>query len=318
MTRLHPVAGPSKGLIIAAFAALYLIWGSTYLGIAYALKSIPPFLMVAVRFLLAGGLLYGWCLLRGEKTPPLRSVGISALAGLLMLFIGNGAVVWVEQYLPSGLAAIIVATVPLWFVALDRRQWAAYFANKWIVAGLLVGFGGVVYLFSGNSSAQFFDDPQKLASLFVLVLGTIGWTVGSLYSKYKPAEGSTPMKVAIQMLAAGIAGVPVSVATGETAQFSWSALTPESAGALLYLVVFGSLVAYSAYVWLLSVRPPSLVGTYAYVNPVVAVFLGWLFAGEAIGSRQVVALAIILAGVILVNIAKEKKPEAEAKLKAAA
>jgi drug/metabolite transporter (DMT)-like permease len=299
---------PSKALVVAAFAAVYIIWGSTYLGILYALQSIPPFFMMGSRFVIAGVLLLSWCLLKGEKLPPLSSIGPIALAGVLMLFVGNGAVTWVEQYLPSGLAAIIVATVPLWFVLLDRRQWSYHFSNKGIITGLLVGFAGVLLLFSGKNSSSILDDPMKVVSFFVLIAGTIGWATGSLFAKYKPVEGSTIMKVALQMLTAGGLALLVGLFTGEQDRFSWSALTASSVWALAYLIVMGSIVGYLSYVWLLSVRPPSLVGTYAYVNPIIAVSLGWAIASEPISQQQVLALTVILAGVLLVNFSKEKKP----------
>lgn len=297
---------PSKALVLAAFAALYIIWGSTYLGISYAIKSIPPFFMVGIRFLIAGFIIFFWCLLKGEKAPSLKSFVTIGIGGVLMLFIGNGAVSWVEQYLPSGLAAIIVATVPLWFVVLDKNQWSYYFSNKLIIIGLLVGFAGVLLLFTGKGSINLAGNKTNLISLFVLVIGTIGWASGSLYSKYKTVEGSTAMKAGVQMLAAGIVSMLAGFVIGEHQQFAVSQVTTTSLLAVLYLIVFGSLVGYMSYIWLLSVRPPSLVGTYAYVNPVVAVFLGWLIAGEAITQQQILALTVVLAGVILVNLAKDK------------
>jgi drug/metabolite transporter (DMT)-like permease len=304
MTANH--TAPSKTLIIAAFAALYIIWGSTYLGILYAIQSIPPFLMAGSRFLLAGSLMLAWCIIKKEKAPSLKSTAFIALSGLLMLFVGNGAVTWAEQHIPSGLAAIIVATVPLWFVLLDKRQWRYHFSNKWIIIGLLVGFAGVLLLFAGKSSANILGDKIKIISFFVLIAGTIGWAVGSLVSKYKKVDGSTLMKIAVQMLAAGVAFFIAGFLSGEGRRFAWSAVTTTSILAVLYLALFGSLVAYSAYVWLLSVRTPSLVGTYAYVNPIVAVFLGWAFVGEVIGQQQVIALSVILLGVVLVNFSKDK------------
>lgn len=312
MNMTHPTAPqePSKALILAAFAAVYIIWGSTYLGILYAIKTIPPFLVVGTRFLIAGGSLFAWCRLRGEASPSLASLGKIALGGVLMLFVGNGAVTWVEQYLPSGLAAIIVATVPLWFVVLDKKQWPYYFSSKLIITGLLVGFAGVLLLFAGKGTLNLTDDPTKVLSFFILIVGTIGWAIGSLYSKYKKVEGSTTIKAAVQMLAAGILSVAVAFISGEHKTFQWSQVSPTSLFALGYLIVFGSLIGYMSYIWLLSVRPPSLVGTYAYVNPVVAVFLGWLIAGETITTQQVLALMVILAGVVLVNLSKEKKQEA--------
>lgn len=298
---------PSKALVIAAFVAVYLIWGSTYLGIAYAIHTIPVFMMAATRFIVAGGLLLLYCLIKGEKMPGIKSFGVIGVGGVLMLFVGNGAVAWAEQYLPSGLVAIIVATVPLWFVILDKRQWNYYFSNKMIIAGLLVGFAGVLLLVLGKGSINITGNSSTLISFFVLMLGTIGWAVGSLYSKYKKTEGSTTIKAAVQMLAAGITSLIVSLLTKEHQGFSIREVSSTSIIAVSYLIVMGSLVAYMAYIWLLSVRPPSLVGTYAYVNPIVAVFLGWLIASEPITTQQLIALSIVLAGVLLVNLSKDKK-----------
>jgi drug/metabolite transporter (DMT)-like permease len=306
MATLTAQKNPSKVLVIAAFAALYIIWGSTYLAIFIAIKNIPPFLMAGVRFLIAGLTLYTWCRLQGQSTPDIKSLTKISFTGFLLLFIGNSGLVWVEQYLPSGLSAIIVATVPLWFVILDKRQWKYHFANKQIVFGLLIGFAGVLSLFAGNSKVNFFDSKMKYISFFVLVFGSICWATGSLYAKYKPANGSTGMKASVQMMTAGIVSLLTSIGSGEIQQFSWYQLSVESVLAVLYLITFGSLIGYMSFVWLMSVRPPSLVGTYAYVNPVVAVFLGWLIAHEQITWHQVIALLIILAGVIIVNFSKEK------------
>lgn len=299
----------SKALIIAAFAALYIIWGSTYLGIKYAIETIPPFFMVGIRFLIAGFLLLIWCIIKREAMPSLKSIAIISFAGILMLFIGNAAVVWSEQYLPSGLVAIIVATLPLWFVILDKRQWRFHFSNKLIIVGLLIGFGGVMMLFAGKGSIGITGSKMKIISFFVLIVGSIGWAIGSLYSKYKKTDGSTIVKVAIQMLAAGIVGIIAAFINSEHKEFTLSQVSQTSVLALIYLITLGSMVAYIAYIWLLSIRPPSLVGTYAYVNPVVAVFLGWLMVGEVISTQQIIALSIILAGVILVNFSKEKQPQ---------
>jgi len=297
---------PAKALVFAAFAALYIIWGSTYLAIVIAVKNIPPFLMIGIRFLVAGIILYLWCRLQGQSTPPLKSVSNISLAGLLILFFGNGSLVWVEQYIPTGLAAIIVATVPLWFVLLDKRQWKYHFSNKFIIIGLLIGFAGVLTLFAGNGGAGLTGNTMQMISFVVLLLGTVMWATGSLYAKYKPTEGSTGMKAAIQMMSAGAIAFIVGIASGELNQFSWSNISWEVIAAILYLITFGSLIGYMSYVWLLTVRPPAQVGTYAYVNPLVAVLLGWLIVDEKITWHQVIALSIILVGVIIVNLSKEK------------
>ncbi|MGZ3880030.1 MAG: EamA family transporter, partial [Flavisolibacter sp.] len=230
-----------------------------------------------------------------------------SLGGILMLALGNALLGWVEQYLPSGLAAILVATVPLWFVILDKRQWDYYFSNKQIVFGLIIGFAGVILLFAGKGSADLFNSKMKIISLVVLLFGTIGWTIGSLYSKYQKINGSTLMKVAIQMLAASIVIFIGGFAFKEQKDFALANVSWHSILALAYLVVMGSLVAYMAYVWLLSIRPASLVGTYAYVNPVVAVFLGWLIADEHVNLQKIIGLAVIIAGLVVVNMSKEKK-----------
>jgi drug/metabolite transporter (DMT)-like permease len=296
-----------KALVLAAFAAVYLIWGSTYLAILLAIKTIPPFFMAGSRFIIAGLLLLIYALIKGEQIPDLKSIWKISLAGILMLSVGNALVSWVEQYLPSGLVAILVATVPLWFVVLDKRQWKFHFSNKQIILGLVVGFAGVILLFAGKSAADLFDSKMKIISLILLLIGTIGWTIGSLYSKYQKIQGSTLMKVAIQMVAAGIINLVGGFVLKEQQNFILKNISWESAGALIYLIVMGSLVAYMAYVWLLSIRPASLVGTYAYVNPVVAVFLGWLIADEHVNTQKIIGLAVVIAGLVIVNISKEKK-----------
>ena len=305
---------PSKILLFSAFAALFIVWGSTYLGIMIAIKSIPPFFMLGARFFIAGFLLFSYCLIRGEKAPSIKLFSTIGIGGVLMLFMGNGAVTWSEQYLPSGLAAIVVATVPLWFVLFDKRNWKFNFSNKLIVIGFITGFAGVLLLFAGKGDLSFYGNQLKLVSFFVLIAGTIGWAVGSLYSKYKEVDVSVTMKAAVQMLAAGIVAIMAGFITSEQERFSISNVAFTSVLALLYLIVMGSLVTYMAYIWLLSVRPASLVGTYDYVNPIVAVFLGWLIAGEAITNYQVIALVVILCGVILVNFAKDKRKPALTKV----
>jgi drug/metabolite transporter (DMT)-like permease len=298
---------PSKFLVFAAFAAIYLIWGSTYIAIVIAIEDVPPLLMAGTRFGIAGIILYIFSRLRGEATPELRSIRKISFGGVLMLFLGTGTVAWVEQYISSGLAAIIVATVPLWIVLLDKREWKFNFSNKWIIVGLLVGFAGVLTLFADRKLFDFSGDKMKPISFIVLILGSIAWSAGSLYSKYKPVTGSTGMKASIQMMAAGACSIIAGIVSGEHLQIVWDSISWNSILAILYLIVMGSLVGYIAYVWLLSVKPATMVGTYAYVNPIVALFLGWLLISEHITKQQVIALVIILAGVVLVTMSKGKK-----------
>ena len=297
---------PTKGLVITAFAAVYIIWGSTYVSIALAIKSIPPLLMAGLRFSASGIILFIWCLATGEKLQPLASFAKTCLAGVLMLGIGTTTLIWSEQYLPSGLAAVIVASIPLFFVLMDKQHWHENLTDKFIVTGLLVGFGGIILLFEGKGSLDL-HNAKQLGGFLVLLFGSLFWAGGSLYTKYAVIQGSTLMKAAVQMLAAGVAGFTAALIAGEQHGFVWGSITTQSIYAMAYLVFIGSLIGYIAYIWLLSVRPPALVGTYAYVNPVVAVFLGWLLDNEKITTQQILALAVILAGVLLVNLSKYKK-----------
>jgi len=306
MSNALTLKAPAKGLVAAAFAAVCIIWGSTYVSIALAIKSVPPLMMAGMRFSASGIILFAWALATGEKVQPLASFAKSSLAGVLMLGIGTGALIWSEQYLPSGLAAIIVASVPLFFVLMDKRHWRENFSSKSIVIGLLVGFAGILLLFQGKGSLDL-HNTQQLVAFLVLFIGSLFWAGGSLYAKYATTQGSTIMKAAVQMMAAGVTGFVAAFIAGEQNNFHWSAVTAESIYAMLYLVFIGSLVGYIAYIWLLSVRPPAMVGTYAYVNPVVAVFLGWLLHNEAILPRQILALLVILGGVLLVNLSKYKR-----------
>jgi len=298
-------SAPGRGLILAAFAAIYLIWGSTYLAILVGLQSIPPFLLSGLRFTVAGAILLAWCSARGERTafrPGLQH----AFAGILMLFGGTGTVVWVEQYISSGLAAIIVASMPFWFVLLDYKQWSFNFSNGLILGGVLVGFAGILSLFGLGSSPWGQDLSAQVYAMLLLLAGCISWAAGSLYLKYRPASVSTTLGAGIQMLAAGAFSLLVSWQQGEWSEFSFSAVHPRSWAGLAYLIGFGSLVGYLSYVWLLRIRPAVQVGTYAYINPVVAVLLGWLMVNEPFAWPQLAALGIILTGVLLINLPKYK------------
>lgn len=263
--------------------------------------------MIAARFLIAGMLLFIWCIARKYPLPSSAFVLKNSLAGILMLCFGTGAVAWVEQYLSSGLTAIIVAMAPIWFVLLDKRKWQFHLSNKRIIAGLLIGLGGVVLLFSDSATFNMQENRMQFMSIFVMMFGSLMWVTGSLYSKYHASEGASPVNTAVQMLAAGVGLLVIGFAFGEQHIFDLQKITLESAAALIYQVVFGSLLAYMAYVWLLTVRTPSLVGTYALVNPAVAVFLGWLVADEKILLNQVIALLIILSGVVMVTFTKRQR-----------
>lgn len=276
----------------AALAVVYVVWGSTYLGIDLAIRTVPPFLMAAIRFLIAGGLLYAWAIRRGEvraDRPGLRQWLAAAIVAVPMLVVGNASVGWAEQTIDTGTASLIIASVPLWMALLDRvinRQRLAPVA----VVGLGVGFAGVGILVGPGGRLE--------TAALLLVFTSLAWAVGSLLSPHVSLPSRPLVGAAMQMLVAGVVLVPVSAALGEFSRLETPSWT--SVGGLAYLVVFGSLLAFTSYAWLLRVAPMSLIGTYAYVNPVVAVGLGALFLGEPLAWETFVGGGIIVGAVALI------------------
>jgi drug/metabolite transporter (DMT)-like permease len=289
---------PRASIVLLAFAAIYLIWGSTYLAIRFAVETIPPFLMLAARFGVAGLLLYAWLRLRGRPRPPAREWGGSAVVGGLLLVGGTGAVAWAEQWIPSGLAALIVAIVPVWMVLLDWLRPGGRRPRPPVVAGLLLGLAGVALLVGPVDLSG--GDVMQLAGAGVVVLGTISWATGSVHGARVPVPRAPRMAAALQMCMGGGLLLLVGTVAGEWTRIDPGAMSTRSILSLAYLIVFGSIVAFAAYVYLLRVTTPARVGSYAYVNPVVAVFLGWALADEPVTARTLVAAAIILIGVGLI------------------
>lgn len=289
-------------LVLAAFAAVYLIWGSTYLAIRISLETLPPFALAAFRFLVAGALLYGWSRWRGAPRPRAVEWRSAAVTGGLLLVGGNGLVVWAEQTVPSGIAALVVATVPLFMVALDwllgNRPPAA------VVTGLVLGFTGVAVLVGPSElgPGAFAAVPFDPAGIFGLLAASLLWSIGSLYAKRAPAPAAPLLGIGMQMLLAGVFLTVVSLSLGESVAIA--EVSYRSALALVYLIVFGALIGFSAYVWLLRVASTAKVVTYAFVNPVVAVALGWWLAGEEITGRTLVAAAVIVLAVFLITTAR--------------
>lgn len=298
----------STAMVVIAFATVYLVWGSTYFFIQKAVQEIPPFIMGAVRFLASGLLLLLWCVYKKEKLWNPRQIKTAVLSGVLLLFIGNGAVIWAEQKLPSSLVAVLVSAAPLWFVLLDKPKWKENLRSRSILIGLLVGFIGVILLFSEKVTEALSSSGSvaQVIGLLILIIGSMSWAGGSLYSKYK-GSGTAIVNTMWQMLAASIAFGIFSLAGNEWTDFQWQSVSAGAWWSVFYLITMGSLAGYSAYVWLLQVRPATQVSTYAYVNPVVAVLLGVCFAGEHMSIIQVAGLAIILTSVLLINLAKQRK-----------
>lgn len=301
----------SKGMVVIAFAIVYIVWGSTYFFIKVAIQGIPPMIMAGMRFFLAGLLLLTWSAIKGEKLFNKKNMIRAAIGGLLLLFIGNGAVVLSEKFLSSSLVAVIASTSPIWVVILDRRNRKGNFSDKKTITGLIVGFVGVVLLFS-ESAVQALStsgNGWQIASLGILIIGAAAWGGGSLYAKYYSTGESQSVNASWQMLAAGILFVPASAIRGEWRNFHWQDVSVNSWLALLYLIIFGSLIAYSAYTWLLKVRPAVQVSTHGYVNPVVAVLLGTMLGNEKMTVMQLAGLAIILTSVLLLNLAKYRSQQ---------
>jgi drug/metabolite transporter (DMT)-like permease len=302
---------PSVLLVAIAFATVYLVWGSTYFFIQMALSGFKPFMLGTVRFTIAGLLLLTWCIIRKEKIFSKQAIKTALVTGLMLLFVGNGIVIWVEQFMPSAMVAIMVSAAPIWFVMLDKPMWRVNFMNRLTVTGLAIGFCGVILLFGEQvlgSMAHF--NGRTILGLILLTIGSMSWSGGSLYSKSHASDSSAMVGTAWQMLFAGLAFIPGTFINKEWAVTRFSGVPLQAWLALTYLIIMGSIAAYSAYVWLLQVRPATQVSTYAYVNPVIAVALGIVFAHERISTIQIIGLIIILISVLLINLSKNKKAAA--------
>jgi drug/metabolite transporter (DMT)-like permease len=297
-------------MVLLAFATVYLVWGSTYFFIQKAVHDFPPLIMGALRFLVAGGILVAWCLIKGEKLWNPKQFKAAAITGLLLLFVGNGCVIWAEKTLPSSLVAVWVSSAPIWFLLLDKAKWKENFRSTSTIIGLIIGFIGVILLLSDQLDT-IMNAPgggETLTGLLIVLVGCISWAGGSIYSKYH-STGSALANTTIQMLVAGFIFLPGSFIAGEWDQFSFAAVSNVAWFSLAYLIAFGSILAFSAYVWLLQVRSSTQVSTYAYVNPVVAVLLGVFFANEEMSFWQLLGLGVILGSVLLINLAKYRNSD---------
>ena len=298
---------PNTLTVVVAFAVVYIVWGSTYFFIKGALGGFPPFILGAVRFIIAGAIILIWAAFKREKVFDWKLIPRAGFSGLLMLFVGNGMVIWVEQTLPSAMAAIMVSSAAFWFVILDKPKWKANFSNSNTILGLIFGFIGVVLLFWDKIAGTSFSGDKEALGLLLLSFSVIGWAGGSLFSKYFTSGSSQLVNTGWQITTAGLAFIPGMLLLHEPDNFHLSNVPPFAWFSLAYLVTMGSIAAYSAYVWLLTVRPATQVSTYAYVNPVVAVLLGVIFAGERITFFPLLGLTIILGSVLLLNLSAYRK-----------
>lgn len=289
--------------LFLAYAAIYLIWGSTFFGVQLSLQSFPPFLLSALRLILAGLALTLYCIFTRQRAPSLGDIGTHAVAGLVIFVGGVMFVVWAQQFLSSSLASAVITT-PFWFILLDKPQWKFYFSSKWIVGGLLLSLIGVIILmsFKQQTRAGSGSEAMQTIAILTMITGSFLWVAGSLYLKYRPSNTSIYVNTAIQLLSAGIVCLLISYSTTDIGKFSMENVRQEAVYALIYLGLVSSLITFLAFQWLIRVQPPAVVSTYAYVNPLVATLLGWSLANEHISFAQIAALVIILTGVLCVNI----------------
>jgi drug/metabolite transporter (DMT)-like permease len=301
-----------KTKIWLALLALYIVWGSTYLGIKVAIETIPPFFHAGIRFLISGIILVAWQRAAGQELPTRRQWMATAIIGTLLLLGGNGLVAWAEQFIPSGIAALIIASVPMFLVIGEAMRPNGVKPNWQGIVGLLIGFVGIFILigpseFSGNTN------QLNTFGVIALLLACLFWAIGSIYSKTADLPKSSLMNTGAQMLMGSMSLFLASLLSGELPNWDITAVSSRSIYGLIYLILAGSLIGFASYGWLLQNAPISLVSTYAYVNPIVAVLLGVWFANEVLEPRIWLATAVIIGSVIFINSTRPKVTKYEAK-----
>lgn len=284
--------------VIAAFAAIYFVWGSTFLFIRYAVETIPPLLLVGTRSVCAGALLYAWAWQRGEIQLGWREWRTAAVGGFCFFVVSHGSLAWAEQYVPSGVAAVVLALIPAWVVLLDWLRPGGSRPGLLVMAGVLLGFAGLLLLVGPEVASRGFS--TNAVATVVLATGAIGWAFGTVFTRYTKIAASPIATSAMQLLSGGAMLFVAGTLAGEWPALAAHPPNAQSLFSLLYLILIGSVVTFSAYIWLLRTTSPARVATYAYVNPVVAVGLGWLFAGEVITAQILVAAALIIGAVAMV------------------
>jgi drug/metabolite transporter (DMT)-like permease len=301
-----------KTKLWTALLAIYIVWGSTYLAIRFAVETIPPFFYASLRFSIAGSILYLWRRAAGDGKPTPANWKSAAIVGTLLLVGGNGLVAFAEQIVPSGIAALVVTTSPFWLVLFESLRAGGTKPTRLSILGLLIGFSGV-FLLIGPADFTGSDHRFDAFGVILLLIAPVLWSLGSIYARGADMPKSSLMSTGMQMLTGSAALFMVSVMTGELNGFSFGEVSMRSWWALIYLITFGSLIGFVSYGWLLHNAPVSLMSTYAYVNPVVAVFLGWYFAGESLNVRIAVASAIVIGSVVFINYARQVASKQEAR-----
>ncbi len=303
-------ARPARWLLLIAFFAIYVIWGSAFIAIHFAIQTIPPFIGASGRFLFAGGLLYLWMRSRGVPNPTRKQWLAAMVAGFLFFVVDNGLLVWAQQIVPSGTASLILGSTPIFIVLIDWLRRGGRRPTLPIFIGLVLGAVGLALLV--DPSHMLVTGSAVWIGIGALIVASFGWAAGSIYNQHADLPKSALMSTATQLFCGGILLIGVSLLSGETASFNPAQVTPGSMAAIVYLAVASSIFGFGSYVWLLRVSRPSLVATYAYVNPIVALFLGWALASEPITGRTLIAAAIILGSIMLINNARQNAPDGKA------
>jgi drug/metabolite transporter (DMT)-like permease len=300
---------PRAWKVLLAFAIIYLVWGSTFLAIRVGVREVPPFLLAGMRFLVAGAVLYAWMRAQGTRSPTLREWGAASLLAVLIFVVDYGLLFWAEQRVPSGIAAVMLATIPVFTAISEILILRTQRLSARLGIALLVGIGGVAVLMSRTLS--FGDAPIDPVGACALIVAAISWSVASALTRKLPLPAAKAMSSGAQMLTGGALLTLTAALLGEFRGFHIETVSRGAWLALAYLIVAGSIVAFTAYVWLIHHESPTKVGTYAYVNPVVAVLIGYFLGGEAIGPRTIVGTALVLVSVIVITMTPAKKRETD-------
>lgn len=307
---MEPQARPPAWLTLAAFAVIYFVWGSTYLAIRVGVREVPPFLLAGLRFLSAGLVLYGWMIARGERSPNSRQWISVFLLAILIFICDYGLLFWAEQRVPSGLAAVMLATIPVFIALAEITFLGTQRLTLRLGTALLIGIAGVAVLVSGSLgvSLKIGGAPIDRAGAVALIVSAISWSIATVLTRKLPLPESKAVNSGAQMLAGGVLLLLASGALGEFRNFHPAAVSAEAWLALAYLSIAGSVIGFTAYIWLIHHESPTKVGTYAYVNPVVAVLLGYFFGGEPLGARTILGTLLVLVSVLVITIHPVKKP----------
>ena len=303
---MEEVAKPRTWKVLLAFAIIYFVWGSTFLAIRVGVREVPPFLLAGMRFLVAGMVLYAWMRLKGTPTPAFREWGSASLLAVLIFVFDYGLLFWAEKRVPSGIAAVMMATIPVFMALSEILILRTQRLTMRLALALLVGIAGVAVLVS--RSLSFGEAPIETTGAIALVFAAISWSVASALTRKLPLPTAKTMSSGAQMLAGGVLLTMTAAALGEFREFHIQSVTPIAWLSLLYLIIAGSIIAFTAYVWLIHHESPTKVGTYAYVNPLVAVLIGYFLGGEAIGPRTILGTVFVLVSVIVITTTPKTKP----------